>query len=139
MAKSERWPDLTRRVASDGFTLTVNGQEYHPHKGEWVKLKQAMSGEDMRVLCEFYGVMSQGMSPETALALSGLLTDVWKSLAGTVLDWNWRGPDGEYYAKPSLESIKGLMIEEIFWLVGALYTKPTEETGPNSPGESPSS
>lgn len=131
------WPDLTRRVASDSFVIVgPDGQEYHPHKGEWVLLRQHLTPAMMKCILRFFGA-KDALNRETALAYADTTDEMVQMLAKVVLDWNWTGPDGQAYPKPSYEVLSGtLSFDEVSWLVGELQERETE---PNPTTPPPSS
>lgn len=138
MSKTTRnWPDLTRRIASDSFTITgPDGQEYHPHAGEWVLVRQHLTPGLMHCSLKFWGARSN-LSQETAWEYADATAEMASALAEALLDWNWRGPDGELYPKPSAETLnKRLCVEEIAWLVNQIQTKPEPGANPTSPPSS---
>lgn len=132
---TKKWPDLTRRVASDSFTITADGEEYHPHKGEWVLLRQRVTPAMTKAGLKFWGIQGK-LTRDNASEFAGDLTELLDALGMVVLDWNWTGPDGKPYPQPSAEVMaKYLDFEELAWLTkeaqGEKAANPTSESPPS--------
>ena len=119
--KGSNWPDLTRRVASDSFTVTgPDGQEYHPHKGEWVILRQHITPALLQASLWLWGAKGS-LTRDTAHEFAANMANLVDRMAAVIVDWNWTGPDGEDYPKPSAETLsKYLSFDELSWLSGEI-------------------
>ncbi len=140
--KEQRWPDLTRRVASDDFTFTLDGEEYHPHKGKYVLMRRKISSAGLCTTLRFAALAAKGIkvTEDGAMEFTNALMDTAKVLSENVLEWDWIDEfDVSYpqpYQKPDV--LAGLHVQELMWLVGQ-YHEPATGMTKNSSTDSSSS
>ncbi len=96
------------RFPSDDFTVTINGETYHPHEGEWVELFPDQTVKELIGTASLarYGAMIQAAKgdPDAALqimsALGGQYDVICAQLADRVMDWTWTDRRGNPMPKP---------------------------------------
>lgn len=141
MSKERRWPDLTRKVATDNFVFKQDGEEYHPHAGKHVTMKRKISSQGLATTLKFAALGRKGVATdeEGAEQFSNLLLETAEVLAENVLDWTWEDEEGKPYPKPhgSPKVLAGLHIQELMYLVGQ-YHEPAEVSKNSSTGSSSS-
>src|SRR5574343_659356 len=118
------WPVLT--IASDDLTMEADGQTFAPHAGEWVKLIRRMGPSEMKIVSECQSAGEVNLTTDEG---RDLFDRICALLAHMMVDWNWTGPDGEAYPKPTAEVLGQLTYEEIGWLM-ARYTEPMSKNSP---------
>jgi hypothetical protein len=142
MSKERRWPDLTRKVATDNFIFKLDGQDYHPHAGKWVIMKRKISSLGLATTLRFAAMARKGISTdeEGAEEFSRLLMETAEVLADNVLDWNWEDEEGKPYQKPNGDpkTMAKLHVQELMYLVGQ-YHEPAEVSKNSSTASSNSS
>jgi hypothetical protein len=125
--KNKRWPELTQKVDTADFTMTVGEEVFHPHEGEWVLVRKRISPQAFGVLLRFFPLAKNGINNDNAEAVADLLPQVSDILAAAVLKWNWTGPDNEPYPDPFGHPEvfqKVLSLDEQLYLV-TLVNQPT--------------
>lgn len=121
--KKRGWPTqkaLTRRVASDDMKMTVEGEDYYPHSGEYVVMLQKLSAAGMITVLEISSLQGQDMTdPEVAQRHAEVFRDACALLADVVMEWDWKGMDGKPYPQPRGKPrvIASLHLDEFTWLI----------------------
>ena len=107
MAKVERTkftPSLV--VKSDDLVVQDDeGTEYHPHAGEWVRLRRSVSLRSVRV-----AQLAQGTSAEDVASYAALIEALIGILQRQILDWNWTDENSEPMPKPGTVSYTHLTL-----------------------------
>ncbi len=127
---ARRWPDMTRRVASDDLTIKFGDEEFHPHAGEYVVMKQKTSVWGMSVALRFWSMAQEGAdvsNVESVNTFTQAMLDFCDVLADTLLEWTWTGEDGKPYPSPANNAkyLSMLHIQELLWLA-MKYQEPAE-------------
>ena len=129
-----------RRVASDDFVVTVLGEEYRPHAGEWVEFRGRLSmGQYLAMLglMKMSGLENLSPAEISALDLSESMAKLAEMLARSIVAWSWTDDAGQPYPSPPVpENLTDLSIEELSYLVGRAAGGATEAESKN--GGSPS-
>lgn len=123
MAKKKPKKAPPRTVYSDDLVIYEDGEEYYPHRGEWVQVRGGMSWRMMKAATRFQRF--QGMNTaevdeseleEIVHAYDQLLQMIVSKLVG----WNWTDDQGEPLPEPSPEILEDLDQREIEWLMDAI-------------------
>lgn len=115
-----------RRDCSD-FVVTVDGQEFHPHEGEWVEMSRSMTVKELRAFHRFQQFVtdmqaSEGDSDQNERMMRALDEDfetLTAGLATRIRGWNWTDNFGEPLPQPDgdPETFANLTAEELFYLI----------------------
>ena len=133
----------TRQVPSDDCAIEVDGVEYHPHEGEWVRVVSRFSVDDLRLMRRFSEFQSQMDAIEGDEALKQVIlmddsfSDVLEVLQHRLMEWNWTDDSGEPLSQPHENPtvLRSLRIEELMYLVLVVRG---ESPGEASNGSAPS-
>jgi len=117
MAEVERTkfvPSLV--VKSDDLVIQDDeGTEYHPHAGEWVRLRRSVSLRSVRV-----AQLAQETSEEDAASYAAVVESLIGILKRQILDWNWTDENSEPMPQPGVpefeEALWDLENYELNWL-----------------------
>ena len=117
MAEVERTkfvPSLV--VKSDDLVVQDDeGTEYHPHAGEWVRLRRSVSLRSVRV-----AQLAQETSAEDAASYAAVVESLIGILKRQILDWNWTDENSEPMPQPGVpefeEALWDLENYELNWL-----------------------
>ena len=117
MAEVERTkfvPSLV--VKSDDLVVQDDeGTEYHPHAGEWVRLRRSVSLRSVRV-----AQLAQETSEEDAASYAAVVESLIGILKRQILDWNWTDENSEPMPQPGVpefeEALWDLENYELNWL-----------------------
>lgn len=120
-----------QRIPSDDFTMTVDGQEIHPHAGEWIDMIPVVTIKLMRAASPTVGLLADieeiqaaggNVPPELARrAAEGMqeyYDELCSAIAYVLVGWNWTGPAGRPLPQPdgTAASLRDLSMEEIQYL-----------------------
>ena len=127
----ERTRPPARTISGDDFISAVDGVEYHPHVGDWVKMVGSPSETylhdfiDLRVNLALVLKDGGGMlSTDEGKRAVELLDRVAAELHSRITEWSWMSPLGEMYpAHPSLEDVSSIPFEE-FMVLALAYCGP---------------
>lgn len=134
-----------RTVPSDDCVVTVDGVEYHPHEGEWVKVVPGYSVGDLQLQREMQSLAmkldaASGEADEAQKKIA-LVDDSYESAIGVLSHrlraWNWTSDDGEALPQPAGNpaAFQHLRVEEVMYLVAAVQG---ETPGDQKNGSRPS-
>ena len=103
-------------VKSDDLVVQDDeGTEYHPHAGEWVRLRRSVSLRSVRV-----AQLAQRTSAEDVASYAALIEALIGILKRQILDWNWTDENSEPMPKPGApgfeEALWDLENYELNWL-----------------------
>ncbi len=138
VAPRVRSKPVLREVECSDCTKTSGGQTFYPHVGETVWFTPTMSIRTLLVAMQlqgFMGVSMDALSPEEVGKFGAAFTEVTRELSTLIIRWNWTDDtDAPYPAKPTVEVLQALSIEELVWLVNAgLGAAQDVDTGEGSP------
>jgi hypothetical protein len=126
---------MTRKVSSDDFVFTLDGQDYHPHAGKSVTLRRKISSTGLCTTLRFAALAGKGVkaTEESATEFTTALMDTAKVLAENVLEWDWEDEFGKPYPQPYKrpEVLADLHVQELMWLIGN-YHEPATSMPKNS-------
>jgi hypothetical protein len=119
------------RILSDDCEVTINGEIYTPHEGEWVEtMVSAPTVRDQKAMLLF-----QSLGPKVAAAegddeaklalipmLDQALDAVCATLASRVTRWNWTDDAGNPFPRldGSPDHFRSLRDEEVHYLLAAV-------------------
>lgn len=123
-----------RRIPSDDCIVTVDGQEYDPHVGEWIEATKKVSPSDIRLMTELgtLGVKLQALEGEEGASdhqlamMDESLVTALDVIADRIADWNWTDEHGNPYPRPSTEraafraALPRLSMDEVYYLISAI-------------------
>jgi len=115
-----------RRVPSDDCILTIDGEEYAIHAGEWVEFRgRPKMGFFTRYL-RFQGLGESAqagtLTDEDTKELARVAEDIGDELAKSISAWSWTGDDGEPMPLPTVgEALNDLEQDEFQWLLYAYF------------------
>jgi hypothetical protein len=125
-----------QRFPSDDFEVTVEGETYHPHEGEWVEIFTDISVDDMlsgealaRIGLEMEAAKGDKDEVLRVAQLANEHFDViCVGLADRLVDWNWTDRRGNPLPKPdgSPDLLRRLTNAEVAYLMG--LKRATQET-----------
>lgn len=135
MAKKKPNKIPPRRVYADDLTIIQDGEEYHPHAGEWVDVRGSTSLASMRLITRvqhLQGMGSEDMTAEDIQELDEAIVSLTQYVSGLIAGWNWTDDEGNKYpSPPTAEIIEHLRVEEMWWLMSATREDRTEEQAKN--------
>ncbi len=119
MAKKTKPPTRTER--SDSMFVEVDGKRYFPHAGETVTFRGQATVGQLASALDLAATRGLDMEdPENSAHLSATLRETATLLATNIVAWTWTDDaDVPYPAKPTEETIRGLSMEELGWLLRA--------------------
>lgn len=131
-AKTNSTPDLPApiKVPSDDCTVTVDGVEYHLHRGQSVSVVGTRSIGEMKAAWGFNRLSAEldavkGEPDENVRAIA-LLEEHYDSLllwmADRIVDWDWTDQRGRLLPKPdgTTDPLLKLAPDELFYLTRIL-------------------
>jgi hypothetical protein len=124
-AKRKKYVRVTERIPSDDYTVKDDeGNEYHPHAGEWIVLRRDVSGRIFNLNTE----MTNAEYFDTMLRI----------LTRQVRDWSWTNDDEEPLPKPGdrqafRDALMDLGGDERGYLMSKVYDLLTVPNGSKSP------
>lgn len=128
MADKERKYVPSFVAHSDDMVLTdEDGNEQHPHAGEWVRFRKGVKMSVMRLVARATGLhdLPDDATPEQQAEMGAEYVEVSegiiRAIRGQVLDWNWTDEDWEPMPRPAdseafTETLWNLADYEIAWL-----------------------
>ncbi len=134
----------TRQITSDDCVVTVEGEDYTPHEGEWIRVLPGITAAEIRLLRELQELKPKLEAIEgddEAQGQSIVLLDksydrAVSMVARRVVEWNWTDSEGKKYPSgPTTEVIQELDVQELFYLVAAVRG---ETAGERKNGSRPS-
>lgn len=139
-----------RRVPSDDCVVTVAGERYHVHEGEWVEVLPGLSVGDYEAFHAFAGVQVQMAAvkgeQDEGLKTIGILADTFGKAVPLVksrlVAWNWTDNRGEPLPQPHDEPSPLWRLDEaeIAYLIQVITgTNEGAEKNASSPSETTSS
>ena len=119
-----------RRFATDDFVLTVDGQDYAPHRDEWIEVRPLTSMADLAQITAIQmawneiQVIGEDSDQAAVTRSTTLAQEVLDSLvdrfARIISAWNWTdATTGEPLAPPAEHegaAVRGLSVEELQYL-----------------------
>ena len=115
----------TRKVYADDLVVTVDGEEYHPHAGEYVVFRGKLRLDTLVAAMKLSSIGKMDMSDvtmEEAEALEETASDLYKDLQRGIQDWDWTDDDGTPYRSPPTKAeLSDVGFDEVMWLVGASF------------------
>lgn len=127
--KKNKPPIKAEKISLDDFTTEVDGQEYHPHEGEYVEvipIRQLSSLKNLMRLAQFNAEEFNLGDPKILDQYDGLT----KYLSDVIFDWNLTDDGGDNLPRPfkNPEIIEKLSLEEINYLVAKLIGGRTDDS-----------
>lgn len=131
----------TKQIASDDCVVTLDGVEYTPHEGEWIRAVPGLSVAELRLVRELNelkpkldAIEDEDTEQEQSIALMdhsfGRAVAI---VAGRIEEWNWTDNAGQPYPKnPDEEVIRCLQLEELYYLLAAVRGETPAERGNGS-------
>lgn len=117
------------RIPSDDCAVTIGGEKYHPHEGEWVEMIPGLTVgalHGMRVLQEMVPQLqaAEGEPGEQARVVALMDTgyaEICSFLAARLFGWNWTDLSGRPLPAPdgTPSALQALSAEEVNWLLQA--------------------
>ena len=103
-------------VKSDDLVVQDDeGTEYHPHAGEWVRLRRSVSLRSVRV-----AQLAQETSAEDVTSYAALIEALIGILKRQIIAWSWTDENSEPMPKPGtpefVEALWDLADYELHWL-----------------------
>lgn len=122
-AKVERTKAPPVTIFCDDLVLEVDGEKYHPHAGELVRLTGGATVGDIKMAVDLQKFKDIDMSTDEGRermeeVKAGLLLMV-GSLAARLQSWTWTNDAGELYPAPTAEVLETLRFEELMWILSA--------------------
>ena len=122
-AKIERTKAPPTTIFCDELTIEVDGEKYHPHAGELIRLSGGASVADIKMAVDLQKFKDIDMSTDEGLARmedvkAGLMGMV-GSLGQRLQSWTWTDDAGRLYGEPTREILEGLRFEELMWILTA--------------------
>ncbi len=126
--KSQKPP--TRRVPSDDCEVTIDGEDYTPHVGEWIEVIPRLSVGEVRLFRSLNALQPKlaaiegddGADASGIALMDDSFQEVLAVLRHRVLAWNWTDDADEPYPQPrdAPDVFEQLRIEEIYYLTAAM-------------------
>lgn len=122
-AKIERTKVPPTTIFCDELEIEVDGETYHPHAGELIRLSGGASVADIKMAVDLQKFSDIDLSTDEgrekmAEVKSGLVMMV-GSLATRLQSWTWTDDANEPYPPPTREILEGLRFEELMWILTA--------------------
>ncbi len=118
-----------RRIASDDCIVTMDGEAFTPHEGEWVEMHRGLTIGGLQAIAGMQRIgvdlqAIQGEEDAAAQALAQLgphFERLCAYLAPRIVDWNWTDDAGRPLPKPDGTTAPLLLLnaQEINWLLAA--------------------
>ncbi len=124
----ERTKAPPRKVYADDLTITVDGKDYNPHAGEWVRFAGGMSVGDVKLVVDLQGFQDTQAATGKATQeqidqlrdFTDKLGEATEFIAARIVSWNWTDEASRPYPEcPSATALRGLRFEELMWLLTA--------------------
>lgn len=125
------------RLPSDDCTVTIDGQEYTPHEGEWIEIYRGMQIGDLATLRKLAELQPKlealegedgGFAEQVAL-LNDALEPAIPAIAERVVAWSWTDDRGRPYPLPADDpsALRTLRVDELLYLVKAIRSGTPDE------------
>lgn len=112
-----------RRYPSDSLVITVDGEAYRPHEGEWVEMRGGPSWDFMRDAANVTRLERtpfNQLAPEDSRVMTESLDRLIEFLATRLVAWDWTDPDGKPLPSPSKAVLGVIDRDEVLWLIQTL-------------------
>ena len=111
-----------RTIPSDELTLVIDGETYHPHEGEWIKVRPKLSVVAFTNALRLYGLTSGGTTFDLkdSLAVAELYDKSVSEVGRAIVEWNWTDDEGKPLGPPSPKVIESLNQQEFWWLLASV-------------------
>lgn len=120
-------------VPSDDFTVAVGGEEYHPHAGESITFRGAMSVEDYMVMLEMQEFQDVDDATAELPRVKAAAEKVCETLAAAIVRWTWTDDAGEPYpSPPGSEALRRLSFDELGYIIEKGFQRAPKETAGNA-------
>ena len=128
--KIERTKAPPLAVYADDLTLTVEGQDYHPHAGECVRFTGGMTVGDVKMVVDLSAFQDMELgggevTPEQREKLKVFtekLEDATTFIAARIHSWDWTDARGDLYPEqPDAALLRTLPFQELMWLLTASF------------------
>lgn len=111
---------LPKRYSGDDFVMTIEGEEFRPHTGEYVEVWPVLSIRETRQAARLLGVMRRGMeflSTEELSELETLAGEFLKTAAANIISWDLTDiRTGKKLPKATAQILDSLSVEEFTWI-----------------------
>lgn len=119
--KLTKAPPVT--IFCDDLTIEVDGEKYHPHAGELVRLSGGASVGDIKMAVDLQKFKDIDMSTDEGKermeeVKAGLMLMI-TGLAARLQSWTWTDNNGQLYPPPTAEILETLRFEELMWILSA--------------------
>lgn len=130
-----------RRVPSDDYVVTVDGQDYAPHAGEWIDIIPGYTVGDMLDASRFQKLLddrgSIGDDEPEAMAewltrADRVLVDLAASIDRRLVGWSWTDARGRPLPTPTADVIASLTWAELNYLLRAVRGQVAEADRKNA-------
>ena len=139
-----------KTIPSDDCEVTVDGVDYYPHRGEWIKAIPALTVAEVRLRRELTGVQVKldalKGEPDENEQMVALMDDsfdtVIRVLSQRIVEWDWTDDAAEPYPQPhrNPEVLRSLRMDELYYLVLAVRGETAgERKNASRPSQTPSS
>lgn len=120
---------IPKRVPSDDCIVTVAGEEYTPHEGEWIEVIPIVEVRELQILRYWDELRvklesAEGEEDEETRQLI-LMDDAFREslpwLASRIVSWSWTDLRGRELPQPAEDEsvLARLSLEEVMYLVAA--------------------
>lgn len=130
----------TRQVPSDDCLVEVDGKEYNPHEGEWIKIIASFAVGHLKVIRHVAELQSQMDSLDDddeikkVVLTDDVLSELTEVLQGRIVAWNWtdnlNNPLPQPFGNPA--AFRLLCLEEMMYLGNVIKGESPAEQGNGS-------
>lgn len=135
---------VPRRIPSDDCEVTIDGEVYRPHEGEWVEMISSESVGELRIRVELaqLGPKLEALEgePDAGIRYNALMdahyVSLCEHLAERVVAWNWTDLRGRPLSPPTDDQgrplgLLRLRANELYWLMNAVAPQESAESRKN--------
>lgn len=115
MKKKNKPP--VRRVACDTYEVTVGGETYHPHEGEWAEFRGGPSWQFLRDSAALADLRETDPDRSGTIALIDRQLEF---LASRLAGWNWTDDGGAPMPQPDSDVLQRIDQSEVNYLMSLL-------------------
>lgn len=122
-AKVERTKAPPTTIFCDELTIEIDGEKYHPHAGELIRMSGGASVADIKMAVDLQKFKDIDMSTDEGRERMddvktglGLMVG---SLVQRLQSWTWTDDAGRDYGPPTREILECLRFEELMWILTA--------------------